>query len=63
MVLEKYRKSMSNEVLHSWAHDAQKKIELLSELLEESIANREETLNLSQEGRDYLVKIRKALAK
>lgn len=33
-MLEKYRKTMSGEVLHSWASDAQNRIEELEEIID-----------------------------
>lgn len=60
-MLEKYRKTMSGDILHSWAEDAQNKIDLLTKLLLEIHNQVEETYGWSEEGRSYLKKINDTL--
>lgn len=61
MALEKYRKTMTEDVLHSWAGDAQNKIDSLSTVLSELKDTLEPAYKASPEGRQYLKKIEDAL--
>ena len=61
MKLEKYRPTMSSEVLRSWAEDAQVKIDALTEVVEELSKALKEKYGASPEGRKYLAKMEAAL--
>lgn len=60
-MLEKYRRSMNDDVLHSWAKDAQKKLDLVSVALSTLLDTVEPTYKRSEEGRDFLENARKDL--
>ncbi len=60
-MLKNYKPSMRNNELHSWASDAQKKINALTKICKENYHASEETFSMSPEGKDYLGKITKAI--
>ena len=60
-MLEKYRQTMNDDILHSWAKDAQKKLDLVSSALSTLLDTLEPTYKQSQEGRDFLENARKDL--
>lgn len=43
-MLERYRKTMSGEVLHSWTSDAQNKIDELTEIIKNLTASNNEVM-------------------
>lgn len=43
-MLERYRKTMSSEVLHSWASDAQNEIDRLTEIIKNMTASNNEAM-------------------
>jgi hypothetical protein len=55
--LENHRKSMTEEVLHSWGADAQAKIKSLIELATELKEAKTDSFSSSPEGREYLLTI------
>lgn len=62
--IERYRPSMNEEVLHSWARDAQEIIDhrdKLYFLLQELAPSLSINYSLSPEGRSYITKIKTAL--
>lgn len=60
-MLEKYRPTMTDDVAHSWAQDAQIKIDKLTVVLEELNTCISPVYSMSPEGREYLEKVRNAL--
>jgi hypothetical protein len=54
MKLESYRPTMAEDVLHSWAEEAQNKLEALEALITELTGCLEGTYSGSPEGRAYL---------
>ena len=62
MSLEKYRPTMTEDVLHSWASDAQNKITELMIVMNEMRDAVADNYQVSPEGRDQLVKIDKVLS-
>gem|GEM_PF-5941290 len=61
MSLEKYRETMAEDVLHSWASDAQNKITELTVVVSELRDAFCSAYSASPEGRDYLSKIDEVL--
>ena len=62
MSLEKYRPTMTEDVLHSWASEAQAKITELMIVVNQMRDSVADKYQASPEGRDYLEKIDKALS-
>ena len=60
-MLEKYRPSMTEDVLHSWAEDAQKKIDNLSLFVEGVISATVPIIAETPEGRDHIARMTKLL--
>lgn len=60
-MLEKYRPSMTDEDLRSWAEDAQNKIDKLTNILDELNFTLGASYSTSVEGIAFLVKISDAL--
>ena len=60
-MLEKYRPSMTEDVLHSWAKDADTKIRELKYCAAELADCLDKTYSASPEGREYMAKLRKAI--
>jgi tetrahydromethanopterin S-methyltransferase subunit B len=63
MTLEKYRETMNEEVLHSWAKDAQEKIDELTTIMIELHNALSPTYNTISEGNTYLAKMEQAIRK
>ena len=59
--LEKYRESMTEDVLHSWSKDAESKIASLSVIVSELQLVKTPTYSASPEGRAYLKTIQQSL--
>jgi hypothetical protein len=60
-MLEKYRKTMTEDIVHAWAEDAQTKIDRLTLVVQELTETLGETYALSPEGRAQLQKMRDAV--
>ncbi len=60
-MLEKYRPTMTDDIVHSWASEAQSRLDALEEVVSELTKELEATYSLSPEGREYLKKMNEAL--
>ncbi len=60
-MLENYRPTMTEDVLHSWAEDAQAKILMQHTILYELRKTLEKSYSTSPEGRAYLAKMDKVI--